>query len=222
MVNQMNQENRGIREEDQKPSFVLFAILNGVLALLVLSSITAGIILAVEINSADVAIVGFLFYGIGIIVDLSAVIIGFIAVFKKNAAGIVVYLSVAAWQLVAQAPIVLITDIFWIYWITTATIASTVARWETLKILMWTLVVLSLVRILIFVVIFFVGLNLYGKVQKIDNTNRGRIVGPARFMANRTNGPQTQESLAQRPQNQESLPQHQGNSAQNSAYPVQV
>ena len=42
-------------------------------------------------------------------------------------------------------------------------------------------------------------------------------------MANRTtNGPQNQESVAQRPQNQNSLAQHQGSSAQNSTYPVQM
>ena len=70
---------------------------------------------------------------------------------------------------------------------------------------------------------FFAGLNLYNKVERIDNTSRGRIVGPARFMANRTtNGPQNQESAAQRPQNQNSPAQHQGSSALNSTYPVQM
>ena len=222
MVNRLNQENQGNREEDQKPSFVLFAILNGVLAALVLASISLGIVLAVASNSAGVVFVGFFLYGIGIIVDLSAVVIGFIAVAKKNSAGIVVFLSVSAWQLVAQAPFVLITDIIWICFLA---YPVTYGISTTGQIVGWSLVVLSLVRIVTFVVIFFVGLNLYEKVQRIDNTSRGRIVGPARFMANRTNGPQNQESLAQRPQNQESLAQrtqNQGNPAQNSAYPVQV
>ena len=70
----------GNREEDRNPSFVLFGILNGVLAALVLACISLGIVVAVKSPDNDI----FVFYRIGFIVDLSAVIIGFIAVAKRN------------------------------------------------------------------------------------------------------------------------------------------
>ena len=66
MVNRMNQENQGNRHFDW--SF------DGTLMALVLASISVGIVLALEIGAVATV---FLFF-IGIIVDLSAVIIGFI------------------------------------------------------------------------------------------------------------------------------------------------
>lgn len=209
MLNRLNSAP-GNQAEDQKPSFVPFAILNGVLAALVLASIIVGIVLIMKSNDSAVLIVASLFYWIGLFVDLSAVTIGFIAVAKTNAASIVVFLSVSAWQLVAQAPIVLISVICWIVWITaTSSITMGIGNQSTtydgapenIKILVSFVIIFSLARIIISVVIFFIGLNLYGKVQRIDNTSRGRIIGPARLLMNRTaNGSQTQ-----------------GNSAQNSA-----
>ena len=222
MVNRLNQENQGNRLEDQTPSFVPFAILNGVLAALMLPSLSIGIVFAVGLNSAAAVFLSLFGITLGIIVDLIAVIIGFIAVAKKNASGIVVFLSVSGWLLVVQAPFVLIRFIVWIYMLNNPVFYGIPPKNEALG---WILAVLKLMKLVTLGVIFFIGLNLYEKVQRIDNTTRGRIVGPARFMANRTNGPQNQESLAQRPQNQESLAQrtqNQGNPAQNSAYPVQV
>ena len=149
MVNRLNQENQGNRQEDQKPSFVPFTILNGVLAALVLASIFVGIFLAVGMGGA---VFVFLFL-IGITVDSSAVIIGFIAVAKKNASGLVIFLSVSAWILVFRAPFVLITDIVWIAGLIQYSDSITTKN----EILGWSLVVLSTLRIVTFVIMFFKG-----------------------------------------------------------------
>ena len=155
MVNRLNQENQGNRQEDQKPSFVPFTILNGVLAALVLASIFVGIFLAVEMpwRRYYPSLIVFLFL-IGIIgLDLSAVIIGFIAVANKNASGMVLFLSVSAWILVVQAPFVLITDIVWIVMLIQYSDSIPTKN----EILGWSLVVLSTVRIVTFIIMFFKG-----------------------------------------------------------------
>ena len=171
---------------------VPFAILNGVFAALVLACISVGIALAVE--SPENAAVTFIFKRIGFVVELSAVIIGFIAVAKRNESSIDVFLSVSM--------IVQITDLLQILLYLTTTLPSNVSvKFINLEL---TLRVLYLLRIIILAVMYYLSLeivgfpyylylslNLYEKVQRIENTNRGRI----RHL--RFNGPQNQESSAQ-------------------------
>ena len=178
--------------EDQKPSFVPFTILNGVLMALVLASFSCGIVLLVELNGSFTGLVlAKIFHWIGIIVDVIALIIGINAVWKRNATSIGLFVSVSTCQLAVQAPIVLISDIAWIYLITNWPFESPSPFLEKkIEILMWTLVVLNLVRIIIFIIILFVALNLYDKFQRITIT----------IITKRTTtiyGPQNQESPAQ-------------------------
>ena len=185
MLNRQNSAPEN-QEDDQKPSFVSFAILNGVLAALVLASIVIGTALISYSDDDAEVIVASLFYWIGIFVDLSVVTIGFFAVAKKNTASINLFLSVARWQLVAQIPTVLISVICWIVWITGdwASISIKGGVIEKTKILVSFAIIFGMARIIIFVVIIFSGLNLYGKVKRIDNTSRGRIVGTAQNQGN--------------------------------------
>ena len=163
------------REEDRKPSFVPFAILNGVFAALVLACISVRIAPAVE--SPDNAAVTFIFNRIGLIVELSAVVIGFIAVVKRNESSIDLFVSVSI--------IVKITDILQsLLYLTTTWPSNVSVKFINLEL---TLRVLYLLRIIILAVMYYLSLNLYEKVQRIDNTNRCRI----------RNGPQNQESPAQ-------------------------
>ena len=115
MANRQNSASEN-RAEDRNDfffgPFFVFAIGNGVLAALVLACISLGIVVAVKSPDNDI----FVFYRIGFIVDLSAVIIGFIAVAKRNeSAWMVVFLLVSSF--------VVITDVMyaWIYCITTWT-----------------------------------------------------------------------------------------------------
>lgn len=107
-------------------------------------------------------------------------IIGFIAVVEGNEASIHLFLSVSAWELVSRAPIVLISDIVWIYWVYSLD-SDFIDMEKKIEILSWCLILLSLVRFIILVVIFSL---FYKKVKKFDSTIQDRIVGPARFMIN--------------------------------------
>ena len=185
MANRQNSAS-GNREEDRNPSFVLFGILNGVLATLVLACISLGIVVAVKSPNNDI----FIFYRIGFIVDLSAVIIGFIAVAKRNESSIVAFLLVSA--------IVYITDIMqsWIYCITRWTSNVSVNPSSNIndKKIKAVLNVLNIFRSIAFLGMLFLSVNL---VEMIQNTNRG-LIGRVRFMTNTTtNGPQNQEGTVE-------------------------
>jgi hypothetical protein len=121
-----------------------------------------------------------IFYLIGIIVDLVSVVIGFIAAFEGNEASIDLFLSVSAWELVSRAPIVLISDIVWIWWVYSLD-SDFIDIEKKIEILSWCLILFSLVRFTILVAIFSL---FYAKVKKFDSTIQDRIVGPARFMIN--------------------------------------
>ena len=176
----------GNLEEDRNPSFVLFGILNGVLAALVLACISLGIVVAVKSPDNDI----FVFYRIGYIVDLSAVIFGFIAVAKRNKSSIDAFLLVSA--------IVFITDIMqsWIYCITRWTSNVSVNPSSNIndKKIKAVLNVLNIFRSIAFLGMLFLSVNL---VERIQNTNRG-LIGRVRFMTNTTtNGPQNQEGTVE-------------------------
>ena len=171
----------GNREEDRNPSFVLFGILNGVLAALVLACISLGVVVAVKSPDTDI----FIFYRIGFIADLSAVIIGFIIVAKRNESLIAVFLLVSY-----------IVVIAWILYITTWTSNVSVNPISNINDnkIKTGLIVLNFLRAFAFACTIFLGANL---LQRIENTNRGRI-GRVRFMTNRTtNGPQNQEGTVE-------------------------
>ena len=112
--------------------------------------------------------------------DLVSVVIGFIAVVEGNEASIDVFLHVSAWELVSRAPIVLISDIVWIWWIYSLD-SDFIDMEKKIEILSWCLILLSLVRFIILVVIFSL---FYKRVKKFDSTIQDRVVGPARFMIN--------------------------------------
>ena len=176
----------GNLEEDRNPSFVLFGILNGVLAALVLACISLGIVVAVKSPDTDI----FIFYRIGFIADISAVIIGFIIVAKRNESLIAVFLLVSY--------IVVITEVMyaWILCITTWTsnVSVNPISNNNDKKIKTGLIVLNFLRLIAFVGMIHLGANL---LQRIENTNRGRI-GRVRFMTNRTtNGPQNQEGTVE-------------------------
>ena len=121
-----------------------------------------------------------IFYLIAIIVDLVSVVIGFIAVVDGNEASIDLFLHVSAWELVSRVPIVLISDIVWIWWVYSLE-SDFIDMEKKIEILSWCLILLSLVRFIILVVIFSL---FYKEVKKFDSTIQDRIVGPARFMIN--------------------------------------
>ena len=121
-----------------------------------------------------------IFYLIAIIVDLVSVVIGFNAVVDGNEASIDLFLHVSAWELVSRVPIVLISDIVWIWWVYSLD-SDFVDMEKKIEILSWCLILLSLVRFTILVVIFSL---FYKEVKKFDSTIQDRIVGPARFMIN--------------------------------------
>lgn len=112
--------------------------------------------------------------------DLVSVVIGFIAVVEGNEASIDLFLQVSAWELVSRAPIVLISDIVWIWWVYSLD-SDFIDMEKKIEILSWCLILLSLVRFIILVVIFSL---FYEEVKKFDSTIKDRIVGPARFMIN--------------------------------------
>ena len=112
--------------------------------------------------------------------DLVSVVIGFIAVVEGNEASIDVFLHVSAWELVSRAPIVLISDIVWIWWIYSLD-SDFIDMEKKIEILSWCLILLSLVRFIILVVIFSL---FYKRVKKFDSTIQDHVVGPARFMIN--------------------------------------
>ena len=112
--------------------------------------------------------------------DLVSVVIGFIAVVEGNEASIDVFLHVSAWELVSRAPIVLISDIVWIWWIYSLD-SDFIDMEKKIEILSWCLILLSLARFIILVVIFSL---FYKRVKKFDSTIQDRVVGPARFMMN--------------------------------------
>lgn len=145
------------REEDRKPSFVPFAILNGVFAALVLACISVGIALAVE--SPENAAVTFIFNRIGLIVELSAVVIGFIAVVKRNESSIDLFVSVSI--------IVRITDILQsLLYLTTTWPSNVSVKFINLEI---TLRVLNVLRTVILVVMYSLGYNLYKRFNGPQN-----------------------------------------------------
>ena len=112
--------------------------------------------------------------------DLVSVVIGFIAVVEGNEASIDVFLHVSAWELVSRAPIVLISDIVWIWWIYSLD-SDFIDMEKKIEILSWCLILLSLARFIILVVIFSL---FYKRVKKFDSTIQDHVVGPARFMIN--------------------------------------
>ena len=112
--------------------------------------------------------------------DLVSVVIGFIAVVEGNEASIDVFLHVSAWELVSRAPIVLISDIVWIWWIYSLD-SDFIDMEKKIEILSWCLILLSLARFIILVVIFSL---FYRRVKKFDSTIQDHVVGPARFMIN--------------------------------------
>ena len=182
MVNQQNSASEN-RAEDQNDfffgRFFAFAISNGVLAALVLACISLGIVVAVKSPDNDI----FVFYRIGFILDLGAVIIGFIAVAKRNeSAWMVVLLLVSSF--------VVITDVMyaWIYCITTWTSNVSVNQISNIndKEIKNVLIGLNISRMIGFVVI-----TIFGAMLKAD-------IGRVRFMTNRTtDGPQNQEGTVE-------------------------
>ena len=187
MANRQNSASEN-RAEDRNDfffdpfGFFVFAIGNGVLAALVLACISLGIVVAVKSPDNDI----FVFYRIGFIVDLSAVIIGFIAVAKRNeSAWMVVFFLVSSF--------VVITDVMyaWIYCITTWTSnvsvnqISNINDEEIKNVSRW-LYGLNISRML-----GFVSMTYLGAMLMVD-------IGRGRFMTNtNTNGPQNQEGTVE-------------------------
>ena len=175
MANRQNSASEN-RAEDRNDfffgpfGFFVFAIGNGVLAALVLACISLGIVVAVKSPDNDI----FVFYRIGFIVDLSAVIIGFIAVAKRNESSMVVFLYVSS--------LVVITDVMyaWIYCITTWTSNVSVNQISNIndKEIKNVLIGLNISRMLGFVSLTFSMLMGF-----MTNTN--------------TNGPQNQEGTVE-------------------------
>ena len=97
-----------------------------------------------------------------------------------NEASIDLFLSVSAWELVSRVPIVLISDIVWIWWVYSLD-SKFIDMEKNIEILSWCLILLSLVRFIILVIIFSL---FYEEVKKFDSTIQDRIVGPARLMIN--------------------------------------
>ena len=181
MVNRQNSASEN-RAEDQNDfffgRFFAFAISNGVLAALVLACISLGIVVAVKSPDNDI----FVFYRIGFIVDLSAVIIGFIAVAKRNESLMVVFLLVST--------VVVITDVMyaWIYCITTWTSNVSVNQISNIN----DKEIKNLSRRLY-------GLNISRMIGFVSMTFSLMVgIGRGRFMTNtNTNGPQNQEGTVE-------------------------
>ena len=125
------------------------------------------------------------------------VILGFIAVAERNGSSIDDFLNLVALQLVAQAPTILITEILKsLVYLPQSTIVN-----EKIKIARN---VLNMMKIVSFIAMYFLGRNLYEKVQRIDNTNPGRI-RHVRFNAvTGVSVPSGYEPFYNEPQNQES------------------
>ena len=189
------------REVDRKPSFVPFAILNGVLTALVLACISVNFFLLHDwIDRYGTTVVDWdlPFYYIRDFFDLTGPILhGFIAVAERNGSSIDDFLNLLALQLVAQAPTILITEIVKsLVYLPQSLIVN-----EKIKIARN---VLNLMKIVSFIAMYFLGRNLYEKVQRIDNTNPGRI-RHVRFNAvTGVSVPSGYEPFYNEPQNQES------------------